>query len=650
MALAQDAIVVLDREGVIVAWNDAAERFFGYPSDEVCGTPFWPMLAPGLEAEYGRFFRDLVDQRIRAPRRPTEIVSTRRDGSTFPAELSVSAWGEGRDACVLCIFRDVTERREMETQLRASTELFEGVLNGAWQSSIIATDAEGVVTVFNPGAERLSGYGAGDVIGSLNLVALHDPAEVAARAIELGVEPGLEVLVSAARRGEAETHEWTYVAKNGTRVPVSLTVTAMIRDRELQGFIAVAHNLTEQRRTERSLARANEAFRVAFSSAPTAIVLVNADVTCAHASPVFCELSGYSARELTGKSMLDLIAPDDKAADDDGEDLLAREVATYARLLAGEDTVVHAESNLLRADGSTVSVRTHTSMVTDDDGAPVLWITHLEDITQEQKIQSALREALERKIEAIDRLEEIDRAKSTFVSMVTHELRSPVTSIIGYLELLADGSYGELDEGQRKVLDTVIRNAARLEQLIADLLMLSRIETGMHAELEKRDVDMRPLLEHVAASMVPIAARRRQQFVVNIAPEIGIVAGDERQLEHIVTNLLTNALKFTPEAGTIELRADRSNKAVVITVRDTGVGIPEEDQAKVFLRFYRGRGEAATSAPGSGLGLAIVRAIVTNHGGRVSLESQLGVGTTVTVALPCVDTPRRAAALTTTAN
>ena len=273
-------------------------------------------------------------------------------------------------------------------------------------------------------------------------------------------------------------------------------------------------------------------------------------------------------------------------------------------------------------------------MVTGDDGEPVLWVTHLEDITQEQKVQNALREALARNVEALDHLEAIDRQKSDFVSMVSHELRSPVTSIIGYLELLGDGSYGALTAPQVDALGVVARNAARLEQLIADLMTMSQLETGSHARLQSVPVDIATVVRNVTTSMQPIMARRHQPFTLHVDDQLGTVAGDERQLEHVVTNLLTNASKFTPEGGEIEVRLRQSRDQILIAVSDTGIGIPVEDLSKVFQRFYRGSGEDVASVPGTGLGLSIVRGIVTRHGGDVSIESEVGVGTTVTLALP----------------
>jgi PAS domain S-box-containing protein len=628
--LVADAIVIMNGAGEIVSWNSGATSMFGRDASEALGSTIWPMMPEGYEAQYGGFFVALADGSLAPPRRPVEIVSMHRDGSSLPTELSVSTWREGDEGYVLCIFRDVSERRRMEAELRASTELFHGVLEGASETAIVATDEQGVITVFNRGAQLLLGYDEAEARGLFDLTRFHDPEELAARAVDLGVDGGFEALVCAARRGEAETREWSYACKNGDRIPVSLTVTAMTHDEELCGFIAVARDLTAQRRAEKRVEYGNEAFRVAFDSAPVAVLLTKADVTCAHASPAFCELTGYTIRELMNMSMLDLIVDDD---DNTHEEILETENANFASVLQGRTLVHHSERRIRRADGTAVWVREHTSMVADDDGGPLLWVTHLEDMTQEQRVQNALREALANKIESLDRLEELDRQKSDFVSMISHELRSPVTSIIGYLELLRDGEYGELPTAQAEALGVVARNAARLEQLIADLMTMSRLETGSRAQLQTAPVDVAKVVENVTSSMQPVLAQRGQPLTVNAVENVGTVSGDERQIEHVVTNLLTNASKFTREGGAIAVDLRRDGDRIVIAVRDAGIGIPREELAKVFKRFYRGGGEV-TNIPGTGLGLSIVQAIVRKHGGEVSIESEVGVGTTVTLVFP----------------
>jgi PAS domain S-box-containing protein len=626
--LASDAIVVMNDRGEIVSWNTAATRMFGRQADDVLGTTIWHMMPASAHDMYVQAFEGIVRGEIELPKTPVEITSARSDGSEFPSEVSTSRFVDGSEIFVVVIFRDISLRKRTDAALRRSTELAEGVLNSATEYSIIATDPDGVITVFNRGAERMLGYEAAQVIGIESALLPHDPDELVARLLELELVDGRDVLFAAAREGEAETHEWTYVRKDQSRLPVVVTVNAMFAtDGKLRGFICIAHDLSAQRRAERRLALSNEAFRKAFDSAPVAVVLTKNDMTCAHANPAFCAMTGFDARALRKMSMLDLMVTTD---DDERE----TQVHEYDPLVDGHALAHHCERRVRRADGSSLWAMVHTSVVNGEDGEPLLWVSHLEDVTERKAFEAASREAYARKTEALDRLAELDRSKSDFVSMVSHELRTPVTSILGYLELLEDGDFGELEPRQRDALLVVQQSASRLEHLIADLMSLRQFETHAPIPQFEDHVDIGELVRSVTTTMVPIIARRHHNLVLDIDEHAGVVLGDERQLEHVVSNLLTNALKFTPDQGEIVVRVRCRDGEVLISVRDTGVGIPAQDLSKVFKRFYRGGSDDVAKVPGTGLGLSIVKGIVKQHDGRVSLESQVGVGTTVSVVLP----------------
>jgi PAS domain S-box-containing protein len=636
--LASDAIVVVNDRGEIVSWNTAATRMFGHQAADVLGTTIWHMMPASSPDMYIKIFEQIARGEITLPKRPVEIVAARSDGSEFPAEVSASRFVDGGQCFVVVIFRDISARKRTEAALRASTELAEGVLDSATEYSIIATDPDGVITVFNRGAERMLGYEAAEVIGVETALLLHDPQELTARLMELGIVDGLDALFAAAKDGDADTQEWTYVRKDESRLPVVVTINAMrAEDGDLRGYICIAHDLSAQRLAERRLALSNEAFRKAFDSAPVAVVLTKTDMTCAHANPAFCAMTGFEPRALRRMSMLDLLVTSD---DEEREHI----VEDFNPLGDGQVAAHHCELRVRRADGSFLWAMVHTSVVAGEDGDPLLWVTHLEDVTERKAFEAAAREAYARKTEALERLAEIDRTKSDFVSMVSHELRTPVTSILGYLELLEDGDFGELEPRQRDALLVVQQSASRLQHLVADLMTLRQFDTNAPIPQFKDHVDIAELVRNVTTTMVPIIARHHHNLVLDIEDHAGVVLGDQRQLEHVVSNLLTNALKFTPDHGEIVVRVRCKDDGVLIAVRDTGVGIPNQDLSKVFTRFYRGGSEAVARTPGSGLGLSIVKGIVKHHHGRVSLESQVGLGTTVSVTLPCLELEAVAAA------
>jgi signal transduction histidine kinase len=240
--------------------------------------------------------------------------------------------------------------------------------------------------------------------------------------------------------------------------------------------------------------------------------------------------------------------------------------------------------------------------------------------------------------------EEADRSKDDFVALVSHELRTPLTSLRGYLEVLLDGDDGELNEGQRESAEIACRNAARLQELLGDLLTLSGFESDA-IELQRRPVDLELLARELEQELRTTATQREIEILV-AAEEGAVVYGDPHRLAQAFSNLLSNAIKFSPHGATVELRCRRENTEVVVDVTDSGVGIPAEEMARVGQRFYRA--SSAETVQGTGLGLAIAREILERHGGRLEIESELGVGSTFRAHIP-VD-QRRGSSTQTTMN
>jgi len=241
---------------------------------------------------------------------------------------------------------------------------------------------------------------------------------------------------------------------------------------------------------------------------------------------------------------------------------------------------------------------------------------------------------IERQAQAVQLLHELDQAKADFIATVSHELRTPLTSIAGYLEMLQDGDGGQLPPEATAMLSIIDRNATRLRNLIEDLLTQSRIDAG-RLRLELGKVQLRTLLQSVLAAMTPLAAASDVKLELTAAESDLSVQADAQQLEQVFTNLISNALKFTPAGGSVTVTlAPAEDGGVVIEVRDTGMGIPPDEYPNLFTRFFRASNAAEAALPGTGLGLAIVQEIVHRHGGAVDIDSELGVGTTLTVWLP----------------
>lgn len=235
--------------------------------------------------------------------------------------------------------------------------------------------------------------------------------------------------------------------------------------------------------------------------------------------------------------------------------------------------------------------------------------------------------------EHVARLQQLDRQKTDFMGTVSHELRTPLTSIGGYLELLRDGDMGEVSATQDRALAVIERNTARLRGLIEDLLVLNRIESsGLSSGAGPVEVDA--ALHHVVESLQPIAATGGVDLRLDLAAGPFVVQADAVQLERALTNVVGNAVKFTPAGGSVCVKVWSEDGRVHVRCTDTGIGIPADEMDALGTRFFRASNAAARTIPGTGLGLAIVRSIVEGFGGEVALTSSEGVGTTVLVDLP----------------
>jgi len=230
-----------------------------------------------------------------------------------------------------------------------------------------------------------------------------------------------------------------------------------------------------------------------------------------------------------------------------------------------------------------------------------------------------------------DRLRELDKLKDEFISLVSHELRTPLTSIRGYLEMLRDD--GKLDEDQLRYVAIVDRNSERLLDLVSDLLFLAQVDAGK-LSFELQPVDLEALVADCVEASLPTAGAKQIELTANTQQLPVEFQGDPARLAQVLDNLVSNALKFTPAGGRVEVSLKADDGVAIVEVSDTGLGLAEEEQRHLFERFFRSSRAAANAIPGSGLGLAIAKTIVERHGGRIRVESAVDVGTTVRVELP----------------
>jgi signal transduction histidine kinase len=235
----------------------------------------------------------------------------------------------------------------------------------------------------------------------------------------------------------------------------------------------------------------------------------------------------------------------------------------------------------------------------------------------------------------VTELRELDVAKSEMMSTLNHEMRTPLTSILGYLELVRDGAGGPITAEADGMLGAAEHSAQRLHSIVDEMLVLTRLDAhGLNVQMQPLDV--RAVAKRVVDQLTPVAMGRRIDLVLDVGTNVPTVLGDDSQLGHALTTVAENAVKFTPDGGTVTVSVDVRDGPlpVVISVRDTGMGVPPDDLPRLFERFYRASNALGSAVTGSGLGLAIAQGVVELHGGRIRAESVLGEGTTMTITLP----------------
>ncbi len=373
--------------------------------------------------------------------------------------------------------------------------------------------------------------------------------------------------------------------------------------------------------------------RVVASATGIAIIATARDGRITLFNPGAEQILGYYADEVIGKRP-DMFHPEEE---------LRQQAANLDALPTFVDicraSIALGETDRLwrfrRSDGEERTMRMTLTAVPGQHGELAGYLATAEDVTEREAAQRAMLLTLQHQRTAVERLRELERVKGDFVSTVSHELRTPITSIIGYTELLGDGAVGGLTDPQQDIVDRVDRNGRRLLLLVEDLLTLSQIESSS-LKLEPVVTDIREVVMNAYAALGDTLRTRTLDVFVNLPDEPVVHHGDPVQLERMVTNLMTNAVKFTPDGGAVDVTLSSDGEHTEIIVADDGVGISDEDQSQLFNRFFRSTVASEQAIQGTGLGLTIVQAIVALHGGRIEVSSADRQGTRVTVTLPRV--------------
>ncbi|HEU0291375.1 MAG TPA: histidine kinase N-terminal 7TM domain-containing protein [Anaerolineales bacterium] len=382
------------------------------------------------------------------------------------------------------------------------------------------------------------------------------------------------------------------------------------------GQVITIRDITRRKRTEILLQENEARFRQIVEYANDLIYRVDMNGCISYANPAVLRALGYEEQDVLGKHYLDLAVPE----------MRHRIKRTYEHQFLSKTPITYNEFPALATDGREIWFGQNVQLIFDGEKV-VGFQSVARDITAIKEAQESLRLARDQALEA-------SRAKSLLLSKVSHELRTPLGGILGYGELLRDDTFGELNDGQKKAVSQIVESSNYLTNMVNELLDEAQLSANT-ARLQEKPFSPVALLGQACSGMEVLAAKKGLQLKATV--EDGIpqeLVGDERRLRQIMINLLGNAIKFTREGG-VSIRLLRpTSEHWAIQVQDTGVGIPKEAQAYIFEPFRQVHSAITRDNRGVGLGLSITKQLVDLMGGRITLESSLGKGSTFTIFLP----------------
>src|SRR6266571_3374266 len=553
-----------DEKGVIQLFNVGAERMLGYTAIEVVdritpadiSDPLEVIArAKALSVELGTRitpgFEALVFKASRGIEDIYELTYIRQDGSRFPAVVSVTALRDAADVIIgyLLIGTDNTARKQAEEALLKAGALQSAIFNSANFSSI-ATDAKGVIQIFNVGAERMLGYAAADVMNKITPADISDPQELIARAKALSIEigtpitPGFEALVFKASRGIEDIYELTYIRKDGTRFPAVVSVTAL-RDAQgtIIGYLLIGTDNTarklveaEQKKLDQRLRDQQFYTRSLIESNIDALMATDPSGIITDVNKQMEALTGCTRDELIGAPFKDYFTDPERAE------------AGIRRVLSGSK-VTDYELTARARDGKETVVSYNATTFHDRDRKLQGVFAAARDVTERKRLDQALQEKNVELKRARATAEKANLAKSDFLSSMSHELRSPLNAILGFAQLINSDSPPPTPS-QTASIDQILHAGWYLLELINEILDLAQIESGRLA-LSLEPTSIAEVMLECQAMIEPQGQKRgiRTTFPRSGCPFF--VDADRTRLKQVLINLLSNAIKYNQANGTV---------------------------------------------------------------------------------------------------
>jgi PAS domain S-box-containing protein len=528
---------------------------------------------------------------------------------TFPHNDSTSYW-EARFACsgddeVMAIVRDITKRKQAEEALQQSREFLRNVLDTN-PNLIFVRDLDGRFTLVNQAVADIYGTTVEDLIGRTDAEFHPNHAEV-----EQYVQNDRQVAHSLQSN---LTFEETFTTSQGeVRWFHTIKKTLLSPDGRASYVLGVANDITERKQAVEALRESEQRFRQMAENIREVFWMTDLDKKqMIYVSPAYEEIWGRTCESLYQhpQSFVDSIHPDDRD----------RVVAALKKQSAGE---YDQEYRIVQPGGEQRWIRDRAFPIYDSEGQLYRLVGIAEDITQNKRVQQEVLKALEKE-------KELNELKSRFVSMTSHEFRTPLTTILGSAELLKYYSHKWSEEKKLLHFERIHSNVQYLKQMLDDLLLIGKAESG-RLEFNPALLDVVQFCRNLVEEL-QVSERNQHAIIFTKQGQCTDAYMDEKLLRHVLSNLLSNAIKYSPPGSTVRFKLTIRDGEAMFQIQDQGIGIPKEDQERLFEPFHRAQNVGQIS--GTGLGLAIVKKTVDLQGGKITVNSEVGIGTIFTVTIP----------------
>ena len=591
--------MILDKNGYFVDVNEQVTKLLGYSKNDLIGKKFDEteiLTKESLSKSLDSFMKRMKGEDV--PLYEVEVIT--RNGKIIPAEINASALYENDeiigDFIILRDLRDRYKRREVERELIESENRFRDIFDGT--SDFLLYLEKDIILDINEAAINLGGLKKEEIIGKTfsDLKGLFSKKDM---------KNHIEAVKQASRGVKVRDYESDLKSKDERIFKILFSADCIGDDIEIKGILIRGKDITQRQRAWDELVKLEEKYRVLTETSADGVLTIDSLGRLTYVNPSFEKMCARRKSQILATLFRDYLSDDSV--------YFFQQIFIDAR--KKDEKIENVELELVHFNGNIIPIEVNMAPFKKENEFAGMVCT-IRDITERRRIE--------------DELKKSERLKTEFMNIAAHELRSPVTPIKGYLDLIISDK-----NASKKVKDWAkvsLRNTERLLKLVNDILDVSRLDTDtMRFEMEK--LNPVEILDEIAEDMNAVVENKGLKFFTKIPRDLPNIMGDKHRLPQVLKNLMVNAVKFT-DHGSISIEAEKKPDHILITVKDTGIGVSKGELNKIFNKFYQAYTGDDRKNEGTGLGLFICKEIVQKHNGEIWAESQLGKGSKFMIKMP----------------